>query len=394
VARALTTKSVEAARAGDSRREIPDGGLPSLYLVVQPSGAKSWAVRYRVHGKPRKLTLGAYPLLGLADARDRARRALQQVDLGADPASTKVEAKRTERDKVRTLVDLYDKRHLAKLRSGDGARGFLDRSAVAAWGDRDVTTVTKRDVVELLDDMVDRGSPISANRTLAHLRAFFTWLRARDVIQVSPAEGVPMPSPVQSRDRVLTDDELRLLWQATGRLGQPFGPLYRFLLLTGARLREASNMTDREVSGALWTIPGTRAKNGQPHLVPLSTAALDVLAMVRRIKGAGYLFTANGTTPVSGFAKAKTRLDREMAAAAPEPIPAFVIHDLRRTAASGMARLGVAPHVVEAVLNHRSGTIKGVAAIYNRFDYADEKRAALEAWGRHVLAACVGRAGG
>jgi integrase len=189
------------------------------------------------------------------------------------------------------------------------------------------------------------------------------------------------PVAERSRDRVLTDDEIVAFWRAAEAIGEPFGPLYRLLLLTGQRLREAAGMRDAEISGDVWTIPAARAKNSEAHAVPLSTAAQGVLAGVRRIKGAGYVFTTNGSSAVSGFAKAKARLDKAMG----EGVEPFVIHDLRRTAASGMARLGIPPHVVEAVLNHRTGTVSGVARVYNRFTYEAEKRAALESWGRYVL---------
>jgi integrase len=401
----LTARSVEAMKPDPARRvEVPDAAFPGLYLVVQPSGARSWAYRYRHGGKPRKLTIGRFPALSLAQAREKAGEAARAVDLGADPATSKVEAKarargaqEAARDQVRTLVDLYDRRHLSGLRTGPAARGFIERSAVAAWGERDVRTITKRDVVDLLDGIVDRGSPIAANRTLAHLRAWFGWLKARDVIAVSPAEGVRPPVAERSRDRVLSDDEIIAFWRAAEALGEPFGPLYRLLLLTGQRLREAAGMRDAEIVGDVWTIPAARAKNGEAHVVPLSTAAQELLVGVRRIKGAGFVFTTMGAAPVSGFAKAKERLDTAMLKMLRKTVeddggdPAdvaltpFVIHDLRRTAASGMARLGIAPHVVEAVLNHRTGTVSGVAKVYNRFTYEAEKRAALEAWGRYVL---------
>jgi integrase len=389
MAKVLTARSVEAMKPDPARRrEVPDAAMPGLHLVLQATGARSWAYRYRFAGKPRKLTIGRYPAFSLAQARERAGEAARAVERGLDPGAAKAEAKakardaeEAVRDRVRTLVEQYDRRHLSGLRSGAAARAFLDRSAVAAWGDRDVSTITKRDVVELLDGIVDRGSPISANRTLAHLRAFFGWLRDRDVIAASPAEGVRPPVAERSRDRVLTDDEIIAFWKATEALGEPFGALYRLLLLTGQRLREVAGMRDAEITGDVWTVPANRAKNGEAHAVPLSTAAQAVLAGVRRIRGAGYLFTTNGASPVSGFAKAKARLDKLMGEGA-EP---FVIHDLRRTAASGMARLAIPPHVVEAVLNHRTGTVSGVAKVYNRFTYDAEKRAALEAWGRYVL---------
>ena len=379
---------VEAARAAEARQEIPDALLPGLYLVIQPSGAKGWALRYRAAGKPAKLTLGKYPTLGLAEARQEAAAAARLVAAGGDPGAARKAAKAEEeaaaRDTVAAQVEAYYKRHLADLKSGDAAHAFLRRGPVAAWGDRPITAVTKRDVVEMIDAFVDKGSPLSGNRTLAHTRAFFGWCRDRGVIQTSPAEGVRPPVAERSRDRVLTDDEIRLLWKATGAQGAPFGALYRLLLLSGQRLREVAGMSDRELDGDLWTIPGERAKN-EAHVVPLSPEARAVLDGVPRLVGSRWIFTTTGVSPTSGFAKGKARLDRLMAESARKEIPEFVIHDLRRTAASGMARLAIAPHIIESVINHRSGIVSGIARVYNRNDYLGEKRAALEAWGRHVL---------
>lgn len=384
----MTAKMVEAVRPTEVRQEIPDALLPGLYLVVQPSGVKSWAYRFRSSGRTAKATLGRYPALGLAEARQAAAAAARRVATGGNPTEEKKAARREQeakaRDTVAAQVDDYFRRHLSGLRSGDAALGFLRRGPVAAWGDRGIASITKRDVVDLLDTMVDRGSPIAANRTLAHIRAFFTWAVDRDVVVRSPAEAVRAPVAERSRDRVLTDAEIGVFWNAAVAQGQPFGHVHRLLLLTGQRLREVAGMNEREIAGSVWTIPGDRAKNGVPHHVPLSKPALEIIRDLKRLESSTLYFTTTGKTPVSGFQRAKANLDQLMAKAADEPVPPFVIHDLRRTAASGMARLGVAPHVIEAVLNHRSGVVSGVAAVYNRADYLREKRAALDGWARHI----------
>lgn len=401
MAKVLTAKSVETMKPDPNRRlEIPDAALPGLYLVLQPGGARSWAFRYRCGGKSRKLTIGSFPAISLAAARDEARKAAQAVATGTDPGAVKAERQAAaraavvepDRDTVRAQVEEFDKRHLSKIRSGKAARRFLDRFVVAKWGDRDVHDIAKRDVIELLDGIVDAGTPTTANRVLAQVRKFMNWLVERDVLERSPVAGVKPPAKEESRDRVLSDDELRWIWTATAAEGQPFGPLTRFLLLTGQRLGEGVGMTDREVTGGLWHLTAARTKNGRAHAVPLSSAAMEVLASVRRIKGDRRLvFTTTGATPVSGFDRAIKRLRKraeEVAAAergGPVEIAPWGFHDLRRTAATGMAGLGFPVHVVEAVLNHASGSVSGIAAVYNRHNYADEKRAALEAWGRHVL---------
>jgi integrase len=264
----------------------------------------------------------------------------------------------------------------------------------ANWTDKPISEIARRDVIAVLDKIVDRGSPVTANRLRAHLNTLFRWAKGRDMIEANPLDGTRPPAPERPRDRVLTELEISLLWRASGEIGFPFGPLYRLLLLTGQRLREVAEMTRREVAGGEWTIPGARTKNGDQHVVPLSPDALAILEAMPRI-GAQLIFTTNGDAPVSGFTRAKDRLDAAIAkiveAEGLDPVPAFTIHDLRRTAATGMAGLGFPPHIVEAVINHRSGTRRGVAGVYNRFDYADEKRRALEAWARRVAEIVAGR---
>ena len=395
----LTDAGIRNLAAEATRREIPDPAFPGLYLVVQPTGAKSWAVRYRIEGRTRKMTLGKYPTISLANARIAADDAITKAKAGEDPAieaakakeakaaKARAESEAEDRDRLARVFEIYWRRKLSKLKSGADVRRLFDVEIVPILGDQLLRNISRRDVNEMLDAIVDRGSPITANRVFAHLRAFLNWARGRGVIDVSPCDGMQAPSPERQRDRVLSADEISLFWRATGELGRPFGPLYRLLLLTGARLREAAHMTDAEIDGETWTIPPDRSKNGQAHTVHLSALARETLDTVRRIAGrSGYVFTTNGASPVSGFAKGKARLDREIGRIMPDgaACPPFTIHDLRRTAASGMAELRIAPHVVEAVLNHRSGTISGVARVYNRYSYADEKRAALEAWSNRV----------
>ncbi len=408
MARAFTAKAVEAIKPDPAKRhEVPDPALSGLYLVVQPSGAKSWALRYRFNGKPRKLTLGKWPIMSVANARALASEAIDAVEHGNDPAEEKQRAKAdrlqsdlSERDKIKTLVDRFARLHLSKLKSGqDAKRWFLDPYVVARWGDRDIHTITKREVADMIDDIAESGRVTMANRVLAHARKFFNWCVERDVIEVSPVASIKRPAPEKTRDRVLSDDEIRWLWTASETVGQPWGPLAQFLLLTGQRLGEAAAMTDREVTGDVWHLSADRVKNARAHDVPLSNAARDVLAGVECIAGkVGYVFTTTGESPVSGFHKARNSLAEAMAKVAedergePVEIPHWTFHDLRRTAATGMARLGIPVRVTEAVLNHVSGTGGGIVAVYQRHDYADEKRQALEAWARLVSDILHGRA--
>jgi len=400
MARALTTKTIEALKPDPERRlEVPDKALTGLYLVMQPSGAKSWALRYRFTGKPKKLTLGRWPIMGLAEARAAAADAIEAVERGTDPGVTKkatkaaqLEAQLTERDKVKTLVAQFDKRHLSGLRSRATVRRELDRHVVSVWGERDIHDLTKRDVIDLLDGIADSGRVVTANRVRAYLNKFFNWCVERDVLAVSPATGVKSAAKEASRERVLSDAEIKLLWHACDKVGEPWGPMAKTLLLTGQRLGEVAGMTDAEIEGDLWRLSADRTKNGRAHDVPLSEAVRGVMAGVERIRApAGYMFTTTGKTPVSGYHKARNNIAEQMKAAAGDAsIPHWTFHDLRRTCATDMARLGIPVRVTEAVLNHVSGTGGGIVGVYQRHDYADEKRQALEAWGRFVLSLTEG----
>lgn len=416
MAKALTVKSIEALKADISRREIPDGGLPGLYLVVQPSGAMSWAVRYRFGGKTKKHTIGAYPRFGLADARKSAGIALRAVAEGRDPGDEKKLARSIqggEQNQIETILDDFLTRHVDvknKASSAKESRRIIETEIKPKWKGRQVQSITRREIIGLLDDINDRGAPIMANRVLALLRKFFNWAIERDIITASPAVNVKAQGQETSRDRVLADDELRLVWKAAKAVGWPFGTMTQLLLLTGQRREEVAGASRTEfslkVEQPLWTIPKERAKNGKEHHVPLAPAVVSIIDAMPVIDGKKkLLLTTTGETPISGFSKAKEKLDAEILTIAkkeaaergddPEAITMtpWRLHDLRRTAASGMASLSIPVHVVEAVLNHKSGSIKGVAATYNRYSYADEKRRALSAWA-NMVAGIIGEEAG
>jgi integrase len=286
----------------------------------------------------------------------------------------------------------------------------LERDFLPTWRNRPISSITRGDINRVIDTIAARGAEIHANRALAYIRTFFNWTVERGRLPISPVSGMKAPTKEHSRDRVLSDDELRWLWQACEVVGWPFGPLLKLLLLTAQRRDEVAGMErpELDLQKQTWTMPREKAKNNRAHEVQLSAAAIDVLNSIPRA-GNGLVFTMTGRTPVSGFSRVKLRIDTEMVKARrrslgfpeddeqyrkaiglsdgkplPVEVPRWTLHDLRRTAATGMARLGFPPHVVDKVLNHVSGTIRGVAAVYNRFAYLEERRAALEAWGRYV----------
>jgi integrase len=400
----LTDVQIKKLTTPTARREVPDGKITGLYLVLQPSGAKSWALRYRAAGKPTKLTLGPYPTLDLANARRRAQEALGDVASGKNPAAEKKAAREAQKaasstaDRVETVaasfIDKYVKRNVGESWAREAER-LLTKEINPKFGCKRLGEVKKSDIHDLLDEIVDRGAPIVANRTLAVLRRFCNWAIERGIIAASPAEKIKPPAAEESRDRVLSDDELRLAWSAFDRVGWPFGQIAQLLLLTGARLNEIASgrWSEIDIESATWTIAKERSKNGVEHEIPLSDSAIVILRSLPRIgdRKDAFVFSTTGRTPVSGFSNAKEAIDRAMVEGSDaEAIPHWTFHDLRRSAASGMAGIGIAPHVVEAVLGHRSGTIKGVAAVYNRYNYAAEKRTALDAWARRLEAIISG----
>ena len=385
----LTQRSVVQAKPHPTkRREIADGALPGFYLVVQPSGLKSWAVRYRVDGRPRKFTLGPFPRLSLADARETARKALQTASQGLDPAAQRAASRRatageTAFGKVAAeYVQRYSKAH---NRTWEEAERLLTRADLAAWKDRDIRLICRRDVLDVLDRVVERGSPVLANRLLARLKHFFKWTVERGILDASPVLGLRPPSPESSRDRILTNDELRAVWKAADDIGYPFGAAIQLLILTGQRRSEVleAEWPEIDLQGRHWTVPRERSKTNRAHFVPLSDGAADLLSTLPRV-GTQLVFTTNGTSPFSGVSKTFACLNRRAAEHFGGPLPQWRPHDLRRTFASGCARLGIPVHVIERALNHTSGTFGGIVGVYQRHDYAEERRRAMDIWASHV----------
>jgi integrase len=372
MAKKLTDISIAKIKPHSTKRlEIPDAGKPGLYLVVHPTGRKAWAVRYRrlSDGKPRKLTLSGFPSLGMA--HKLAQEALDRIADGGDPANEKRAARGSRSSDIfGDIAKDFLKRHVVPNASATYAyetERLLNKEVLPLWGDRPIHELGKRDVVELLDAIVDRGGGLTANRTLAAIRKLFNWAIGRGILSTSPVQGIKAPLAERSRDRILDNEEIKRLWAACEALGYPFGPMVRLLLLTGQRRTEVAGITWGEIDldKAEWAIPGTRTKNGEPHSVPLSDAAVGIIKSLPHIKsGQGFLFTTTGETHVTGYSRAKADLDKLMFGDV--DIPRWTFHDLRRTVASGMARLGINLPVIEKVLNHTSGSFAGIVGGYQR----------------------------
>lgn len=378
----LTAKTVENIRPPKSGRDqYWDAMLPGFGLRVTEKGRKSWVLMYRTRDRQRRMTIGHYPAFSLAEAREEGRKALRSVEQGNDPAEEKLAAKRKPKERFADIIDDFIEMYARpKNRSWKEAQRILKKNVAPRIGRMRIEDITRHHIIDILDEIVARGAPTQANRVLSHTRKLFNWALDRGMVDYSPVFGIKPPAKDKSRDRVLTDEELRRLWPAWSDIGWPFGPLFKLLLITGQRRGEVSSMkwSDIDFERRSWTIPREIAKNDRTHEVPLTDMAMEIIKTVPMVKDQDFLFSTNGRSVVSGFSRAKRNSD-DIA-----NVHDYRIHDLRRTAASGMARLAVPPHVVEKILNHSSGTISGVAAVYNRYGYEVEKRDALDLWAEQL----------
>lgn len=410
----ITKQAVDAMAPGEGTAFLWDSELRGFGLRVTANGAKSYVYQYRLGGREaskKRATIGRHGSPWTpATAREEAARLARMVGQGVDPTEHDRERRRQAVDLAfPAYVDLFVELELRRAwGDAEAVKRLIVSEAVPVLRSKALPAIKRSDVAAVLDRMQDR--PARARLAFATLRKMFRWAVDRGDLERSPVEGMRGPAPVAARDRILSDRELSLVWRAADTLGAPFGPLFRLLIATGQRREEVAQLDWSELhqSDALWTLPGERAKNGKGSLVPLSALAIETLDGIAagiappkdgeplKWPRKGLVFTTTGTTAVSGHSRAKSRLDTAIAALeaadakaegrTAEAVEPWRIHDLRRTLATGFQRLGVRFEVTEAVLNHVSGAKGGVAGVYQRHDWKDEKRAALDAWGRHVSA--------
>ncbi|PWB80659.1 MAG: DNA recombinase [Methylocystaceae bacterium] len=385
--------------AGKKDVLVFDDEQRGLAVRVTASGGKTFLAQYTFAGGKRRIPLGSCGAVSLADARDAVRAILGRVAQGRDPAAERKAATASAKEKaardtftLERLIEDWASLHLSGKRPRYAAeaeralRFAFDRQLSSPAAD-----LIRAAVVKILDELTRRGSAAMAARTAAYGRAAFSWAIKRGALSANPFSNLPL-TPTEKRDRVLSDDELAALWRATEG-GGTFERIVRTLILTGQRREEVGGMVWEEISDDLttWTIPSQRTKNGAPHVVPTSQQTLAVIGK----KGKGLVFAGRDGGPFNGHSKSKARLDAKMLAELqkitvergdeePETVEPWRLHDIRRTAATGLQRLGVRLEVTEAVLNHVSGSRAGIVGIYQRHDWAAEKREALEAWGGHV----------
>ncbi|MET4802568.1 tyrosine-type recombinase/integrase [Bradyrhizobium sp. LB11.1] len=393
---------IKNLKAPAARQELPDDGVSGLYLIIQPSGALSWAVRTKVGGRPVKVTLGRYDeegsglgrierpsrtqVLNITQARDLAVKVKKDAERDHDPRLLRAEKSSLQYwfdEFLRTARSTGFKGKPVKASTADEYERIIETDIKPHWKHvTDIRTIDDRDVKTLIDKL-----PSGAQRNaFALLSTFFRWKPVIRFIGKNVIELADAPPKPQSRDRVLSHDEIKAVWNAATACDYPFGALVKLLLLTGQRRDEIANLKWSELSETFDTITfeGSRTKNGRAHIVPLpqlATTIIKALAERPRVaispgKMSDYVFTTIGTTPFSGFSNGKIALEKHCDPALPD----WHLHDLRRTVSTELAKLRVTQEVTEAILNHKSGKVSGVAAIYNRYEYADEKREALNLW--------------
>jgi integrase len=440
--RMFTDLAIRNREAHPSKRlELPDAGARGLYVCIQPGKgkktAKSFAMRFRrPDGRNARLVLGDFALtkrrpneeptiggdLTVGEARLLCGRIHHQRASGVDVISDRKADKINQRLRIAAdqensftlLARRYFEEHARhnQRRWAKWARYFglvyregqeptvIPNSLCYRWADRPVGKIGPADIKVVVDEAIRRAVPglerrrempraEATGRTLhARLSAFFGWCVDDMRIEANPCTKFKRPSPGKSRDRVLSDDELVTVWKSCDQLQPQYGAVARLLILTGARLREIGHMTWSELNDDLtvWTLPKERAKNKTELLLPLPKLARAIIRSSPRIDGSPFVFTFDGDQPVESFSRMKRRLDALAGIAEP-----WRLHDFRRTVATGLQRLGIKLEVTEAVLNHTSGSRGGIVGVYQRHDYADEKRVALERWAAHVEAMVEGR---
>ena len=375
----LTDARIRSLRAKNHRYEVWDTE-PGFGLRVAPTGRKSFVFLYRFGGRPRRYTLGVYPKMSLSAAREEVAKARRQIEAHVDPGAVKIGLRQASRD-AESFAELAHEwiERYAKLnrKTWKEALRQLEMDALPAWGRRKANRIKRRDVIQLIDQIMDRGSPVMANRTLGLLKQVFKFGVQRDIIDASPAVAVDKPAKEQRRDRVLSEEEIRKFWVALddAAMSSDMRIALRLCLVTGQRRAEVSGLQHAEIDGDWWTLPKERSKNGKAHRIYLSPLARELVAQA---SGHDYLFPSprnNGPIEPRALTNAVTKNRQHIG------LDRFSTHDLRRTVATRMAESGVSRFDIAKVLNHSDNEI---TAVYDHYAYDSEKKKALLRWSRRL----------
>jgi integrase len=393
----LTARNVETGAPG---AEIRDTEVRGLRLRVSPKGLRTFVLVTRYPGQ-KHASRRALTATSLKAAREEAEKWKGLVRRGVDPHEEEArqahEAILKSKNTFVAVAGAYIADiHRRKQRKAAIVEREIRQELVGKWADLLITDITRRQVVSLIEAIRDRPAPYYAHNIFGHCRSLFAWAINSDVygLEASPCDRIKPAQLIAAkkpRQRVLSDDEIRAFWRATGKLGYPLGPLFRMLLLTGQRKSEVAEAPwpEFDLVANLWTVPPERFKSDSAHIVPLTDDAIRLLQSLPQFKGGDFLFSSvHGTAPVNGFSKAKQRLDTLMLEELREgdakaTLPPFVIHDLRRTLRTRLSGLRIPEPVAEMVIGHGR---KGLQRVYDQHKFIDEMREALEAWNARLRA--------
>jgi len=380
----MTARRVESIKPDPTRKqEIPAGGVGGLTLVVQTSGSKSWYLRYRYLGRTRNYKIGNFPVVGLADARLRAIDALKTLSRGVDPAFKPAPGE----DGVKAVADLWVKLEVSGKRTETEITRVLKKEIVQPWITRKVTDITRADVLRLVDKIVARPAPVTANRVFELTRRWFRWQVGRGYVTVSPCDGLNPPTAETARDHKLSDSELAAVWNTAKTLDYPTGAFIQMMIATGARRSQVAEMKwkDIDLQTGMWSVTAADMKMARATEVPLSTVTMTILRTVPRFDGGIYVFSrSGGKRALTTFAEMKRTLDEAVKEAGHAVAP-WTLHDIRRNLSTFCSRTHVAREVAALMLAHsRKSALGSVDAIYDQYDYLPERRTAFEAWGVYL----------
>ena len=372
----LTEPYIKGLKASETkaRYAVADTQVPGLKVLVSRTGHKSFVLWRRVDpsaSSASALALGPVGQLTLKEAREKARRWVEIIKSGRDPRGE------GQADSFAVVLETYFEKHVKRQRRAEKVQREMRAELLSRWRRKSVRDITRRDVIQMIDEIKDRGAPAQARNILGHAKTFFAWCVEKGIVELSPADAIKphrLIGPKATRLRVLSDEEIAAFWKATGELGYPIGSLFRLLLLTGQRRSEVSGARWREfdLPNKVWTVPPERFKSNSSHIVPLSGAAMSLLEALPRWNAGDYLFSTDGRKPVNGFSGAKADLDAKMSVEAP-----WVTHDLRRTVRTRLASLKVADVTAEQIIGHGR---RGLQRVYDQHQYVDEMREGLELW--------------